>query len=96
METSQHRRNVGEQVHSVEPRQNELARVEQFEDILNHERGLTFGPDNDGEQKADSTGVVGDTARTVEAVGERGDIRVFEEGLESSRSTHSDDRERNR
>lgn len=53
-------------------------------------------PDNDGERKADSAGVAGDSAAEVSRTGNRSDIRVFEEGLGSSRSSHSDASERDR
>ena len=53
-------------------------------------------PDNDGERKADSAGVAGDSAAEVSRAGNRSDIRVFEEGLESLRSSYSDASERDR
>jgi hypothetical protein len=54
------------------------------------------GADTNGEWQANGSGVVGDTAGIVERNRDRSDIRVFEQGLESSRAAHSDDSERTR
>ena len=56
----------------------------------------TFGPDTNVGWEANSSGVAGNTAGIVERTRDRSDIRVFEQGLESSRSAHSDDSERAR
>ena len=44
----------------------------------------------------DRRGMVGDGTRRVEGTGDRGDIRVFEEGLAASRDEHSEYSERDR
>lgn len=76
------------------------------------EKNVTFAEDNEskdgyerepsartninGEWNPDGKGMANDAARILETAGGRSDIRVFEEGLESSRSSHSDDSERAR
>ena len=56
----------------------------------------TIGPDTNVGWEANGSGVAGNTAGIVERTRDRSDIRVFEQGLESSRSAHSDDSERAR
>lgn len=50
----------------------------------------------DGGRKADSTGMADDTARSVEGNRNSSDLRVFEEGLDTSYRSYSDDSERTR
>ena len=52
--------------------------------------------DNDEQRQADSRGVADDGTREVSGDSDRGDIRVFEEGLDAFRAAHSDDSERTR
>lgn len=56
----------------------------------------TVKPNNDVQRKPDSPRVADDTAREIPRISNRGDIRVFEQGLEDARNIHSNDSERNR
>lgn len=51
---------------------------------------------SDGERKADSTGMADDATRSVEKNRDSSDLRVFEEGLDTSYRSYSDDSERTR
>lgn len=50
----------------------------------------------DGEREADSTGMADDATREVLGASNRGDLRVFEEGLDAERRRNTDDSERTR
>ena len=50
----------------------------------------------DGGRKADSTGMADNTTRSVEGSNDRGDLRVFEEGLDTSYNEYSEYSERTR
>ena len=56
----------------------------------------TIGPDTNVGWEANSSGVARNTAGIVERTRDRSDIRVFEQGLESSHGAHSHDSERAR
>lgn len=51
---------------------------------------------HDGGRKADSTGMADNTTRSVEGSNDRGDLRVFEEGLDTSYNEYSEYSERTR
>ena len=56
----------------------------------------TIGSDTNVGWEANGSGVAGNTAGIVERTRDRSDIRVFEQGLESSHGAHSHDSERAR
>ena len=55
-----------------------------------------LGQNPDGGREADRPGVADDTTRKVLGNSNRGDLRVFEEGLDASYRSYSDDSERTR
>ena len=68
----------------------EVSRTKSVED------GKRSEQDINGQQQADSRGVVKDTTRSVEGSNDRSDIRVFEEGLDTSYNEYSEYGERDR
>lgn len=66
----------------------EVSRTKSVED------GKRSEQDINGQQQADSRGVVKDTTRSVEGSNDRSDIRVFEEGLDTSYNEYSEYGER--
>ena len=55
-----------------------------------------FEQDSDGGRQGDGTGMADDSTRSVEGNRDGSDLRVFEEGLDASYRTYSDDSERTR
>ena len=70
--------------------------ADESEQTISNERESTTGTNNDGEWLSNGEGMDINSTRALEDARGRSDIRMFEEGLESSRSSHSDDSERTR
>lgn len=73
--------------------------IEIRKNSLNLQHGDRSEQNNDERaqpRETDSSGVADDSAGTVAGFGDRGDIRVYEEGLASSRDEYSEHSERNR